>query len=379
LTALPAEDVELRARLLARLAGSLRDEPTRDRRDALSREAVELGRRAGDQAVLAYALDGRASAIVAPDTIRERLAIAGELREVAERIGDTERIMQGHTHRQLALLQLGDVPGAEAELDAALRIARELRQPVQLWQARGVQAMLALAAGRLDEAEQLIPEALALGEHAHPAAVIPVYRMQLYTLCEFRGTLDSVEPEIRDLAAEFPTRPVFRCVLAHLNARLGRRPEARRALEALADREFSALPFDQEWLFGMSLLAEVSALLADTDSASVLYRMLLPWAALNAVDQAEGVRGAVSRYLGLLATTTGRWQEAETHFEAALAMNTRMGARPWLAYTQRDYAGMLRARGSRGDRGRADALLDEALASFRELGLASGAPLIPAP
>ena len=34
----------------------------------------------------------------------------------------------------------------------------------------------------------------------------------------------------------------------------------------------------------MSLLAETSALLGDTDSAAVLYGLLLPWAAFNAAD-----------------------------------------------------------------------------------------------
>src|SRR5436189_2034576 len=92
------EEVELRARLLARLAGALRDEPSRARRDTLSREAVELARRTGNPAALAYALDGRCAAIVAPDTVAECLALATELREVAERIGDTDRVVHGHLH-----------------------------------------------------------------------------------------------------------------------------------------------------------------------------------------------------------------------------------------------------------------------------------------
>jgi hypothetical protein len=36
-----------------------------------------------NSAALAYALDGRAAAIVAPDTVAERLVIANELLEVA--------------------------------------------------------------------------------------------------------------------------------------------------------------------------------------------------------------------------------------------------------------------------------------------------------
>jgi DNA-binding SARP family transcriptional activator len=369
LAALAEDDVELRTRLLARLAGALRDDPIGDRRDMLSREAVELARRAEDPAALAHALDGRAASIISPSTVAERLALASELREVAERIGDTERIVQAHFHRIMAQLQVGDVRAAEVDLGAASRIAHDLKMPAQLWQACGTQAMLALAAGRLTEAEELVPRALALGERAQPTAAIPVYRIQRYTLCDFRGGLEEVEPAISDLVAEYPARRIFSCVHAHLSARLGRLREAKHELDDLAGDDFSALPFDQEWLYGMSLLAETAVLLDDTASAAVLYRLLLPWAALNVVDQAEGIRGSLARYLGMLAMTGKRCDDAELHFEDALSMNARMGARPWLAHTANDYARMLHARDGRGDRERAQELLDRALGTYRELGM----------
>jgi hypothetical protein len=113
LAALRDEDVELRARLLARLAGALRDERQRGRRDALSSEAVDLARRSGNPAALAYALDGRGAAILAPDTVAECLALGRELREVAERNRDTERVQAGHFHRFVVQVTLGDISGAE--------------------------------------------------------------------------------------------------------------------------------------------------------------------------------------------------------------------------------------------------------------------------
>ena len=94
----------------------------------------------------------------------------------------------------------------------------------------------------------------------------------------------------------------------------------------------------------MSLLAETAALLGDAAACTHLYRLLLPWAAFNAVDVAEGIRGSVARYLGLLVTELGLPGDAELHFEEALAQNQQMRARPWLAATQRDYAQMLRWR-----------------------------------
>ena len=126
LAALSKQDVELRARLLARLAGALRDEHSRQRRDNLSREAVELARRTGDSAALAYALAGRAHAIIAPDTVAECLALASELCDVAARSGDSERLVAGHMLRIMAHLIVGDVREAAADLAAASRAADEL-------------------------------------------------------------------------------------------------------------------------------------------------------------------------------------------------------------------------------------------------------------
>jgi tetratricopeptide (TPR) repeat protein len=271
--------------------------------------------------------------------------------------------------RIMAQLQQGDIPEATADLDAASHIATELRQPDRLWEVSAARAMLVLAAGRLGEAEELVEDAFTHGERAHPVAAIPVHRLQRYTLSEFRCGLDEHEPAIRDLVAEHPSRVVFRCVLAHLYGRTGRTTDADRILADLAPDDFSAVPFEQEWLLAMSVLAETAALLGDGDRAAVLYRLLTPYAACNAMDFPEGMRGSVSRHLGLLASTMSRRDDAARHFEDALAMNRRMGLRPWLAYTQADYARMLLTRDGPGDRARAGELRAAATGTYRELAM----------
>ena len=372
LAAVPEDNVEIRARLLARLAGALRDEHSRQRRETLSNEAVQLARRTGNSSALAYALLGRAHAIVAPDTVAECLALGTELCDVAARNGDLERVAAGHVFRTMVKLIVCDVEGAEADLAVASRIADALRQPAQLWEVCGVRAMVAVALGRLTEADVLIPQALALGERAIPDGAIPHYRLQLYALRDFRGEgLDDLEPELGDLVSAYPARPVFRCALAHCHARLGRIAEAQQALDDLTRDDSASLPFDQEWLFGMSLLAETAALAGDVGSAAVLYDRLVPWGALNAVDQAEGCRGSIARYLGLLAALLERFDDAERHFEAGLAMNERMGLLPWVARSQEDFARVLLRRGRPGDAEKADVLTSAALATYRELGMAS--------
>jgi len=379
LDAISETDVELRARLLARLAGALRDEPSRKRRDRLSREAIELARRSGNPAALAYALDGRAEVILAPDTVAECLALGNELCEVAERIGDKERMVHGHMDRFVVQVLLGDIRGARADLAAMNQIADELRQPVQLWQARIAQAMLALGLGGLSTGRELVAEALELGERPHPEMAIPAHRVQWYTLCELTGEPEKADLAIRDLVADYPNRPVFRCVLTHLHTQLGRTDEARHELDELARDQFSALPFDQEWLYGMSLLAETAATLRHTDVASALYPLLKPWEGLNSADHPEAMRGSISRHLGLLSALLERLEQASAHYDAALSMNTKMGARPWLAHTQNDYAQTLLARRAPGDSKRADQLRDAARTTYRELGMNIHAARISSP
>ncbi len=71
----------------------------------------------------------------------------------------------------------------------------------------------------------------------------------------------------------------------------------------------------------------------------------------------------------MLAATMQRWPDAVRHFDAALEMNARQGAHPWLAHTRHQYAQMLLARGLREDRDRAVGLLDAALETARALGM----------
>ena len=50
-----------------------------------------------------------------------------------------------------------------------------------------------------------------------------------------------------------------------------------------------------------------------------------------------------------------------------------MGARPWVAHTQEDYASLLARRNERGDRERARELIAKAVTTYRELSMESWA------
>src|SRR5207247_6975067 len=79
--------------------------------------------------------------------------------------------------------------------------------------------------------------------------------------------------------------------------------------------------------------------------------------------------GSADHYLGLLAGTLGRWDEACRHFEAAVEMNTRIGAVPFAVTSRFHRALALRARGVPDDLALADAELERALETARALGM----------
>jgi len=373
LGALGAEDSELRVRVLARLAGALRDQIDRRPRDRLSEEALQMARRIGDPATLAYALDGRCMATFWPENTKERIALATEFMELADRIGDRERAAAACYYRMMFQLELGDMPALRAGLDAYRLRADELRQPAQLWLLVVTRATLALFHGRFKEAEALISEALARGQGSQRSDAVLSHLIQRFTLARARGRLEAIEQELGASIGEYPARPMLRCMLSSLHAGLRREQQARNVFEQLAADDFAALPLTNEWLFSLGFLAEVAAFLGEVDGAAKIYELLLPYAARNASTADYIATGSVSRPLGILASTLERWQEAEHHFKDAVEMNERMGARPWLAQTQEDYGRMLLERNGRGDRMCAQRLIVAALATYRELGMDSSA------
>jgi hypothetical protein len=123
----------------------------------------------------------------------------------------------------------------------------------------------------------------------------------------------------------------------------------------------------------MVLAALVTARLEDVTAARALYPALLPYAEQNVsmnMEQPVVCFGSVAFYLGMLATVTSSWSEAEQHFEAAIRAHERLGAGPLLARTRVEYARMLLRRGRLGDAGQVQRLLARAEATAEMLDMA---------
>jgi DNA-binding CsgD family transcriptional regulator len=273
-------------------------------------------------------------------------------------------------------LTRGDGAAMDADLDSAARLSADLRQPFAQWWTSLHQALRALLAGRFSECEQMAREALVIGQRLESESVERAFLWQMFALRREQGRLAEVEADVLGATVDGGWRIELgpRSGVAILHWELGRTAEARGAFEELMAHDLGALLRGAGLVF-LTLLAELCAALSDRRHAARLYDLLLPYA--DQVCKVPPVHcaspGAVARYLGLLAATRSRWPEAEQHFAQALATHTRMGARPLLAHTAREYAAMLLACGRHDDRPRARELLELALAHYTDLGMAQHA------
>lgn len=367
LEAIGEGDSELRARLLARLAGGpLRDEPDRTRRERLSAEAVEVARRIGDPPTLAYALDGRYAATWGPDALEERIWIAEELIATARLSGDRERELQGHHYLCLALLEAVDLAGAEREAAEQRRLAHELQQPAQLFYVMTVDAMLATLQGRYADSDRLISSAFEMGQRAERAMAGIYNAIQRYALARERGTSAELLPELQDLAVATPTYVVLQSLIADAYSLSGRSDDAAMIVQRLAARGCAAVPRNDEWLLALTTLADAAAEIEERSAAAELYLVLLPYEERAAVSPPDMCSGAVGRALGRLAAVLGREDEARGHFERALVLNHQLRARPWVARTRYELGRLLL---QTGDHDGASRLLREARGEARSLGM----------
>jgi hypothetical protein len=250
--------------------------------------------------------------------------------------------------------------------------ARGLRQPAYLWQIPLFDAVRALFEGRFDEIDALIAEGIEIGSRAHDPNAANYFGIHGFMLRWAQGRLAEVEDAVVSYVERYPAVPAWRCGLVLLYAELGRDEDALRELDALAADRFAGLPQDINWLPAVTWLAMSCGLLGDAERAATLYELMEPHAARN-VTSGHPIfcLGAVSHYLGVLATTAGRPAAARPWFEDALERNELMGSPPLAAHTRHEYARALIAGGREEDRELAEELLRLAAGAAAELGMAS--------
>jgi DNA-binding SARP family transcriptional activator len=366
LEAVGEEDSPARVRLLGRLAAARRDDADRAPRLRLAEEAVAMARRIGDPATLGYALEARWPAVETATTLDGRVERAHELLALSARTGNLEQTFVAHDYLFNTFVAVADRGGMDAEWALLGGLADEMRQPAQRWSALTSATTFALIEGRFEDATTLIDETHAMGEGAYSWNADVTRRVQLFLLRHAQGRLAEVEASIAEASHLYPACQRFLGMLAHVHTELGNERRARAALAQATDHHLGHEFIDEEWLFAMNVLPSPCAYVGTDELAAELYDVLLPFERNYAHAPVEGAFGSVAHGPGTLARRLGRLDDAERHFTDAIEIERTMRARPWVAHAQLGLGEVLL---DRGEDARGRAVVDEAIAAYRELGM----------
>lgn len=358
--ALGPEYPALRARLLGQMAGDLMFTDERDRRHALSAEALELARASGDRVCLAYVLSSRLWAINDPYTLEERLPLCAQLVALAEELGSDELRFYAGYHSLGAWLEAGDPERIAESYRLFESAAGRLRQPLYTWMHALAKAMLAKMKGD-DDAERLVTEAFQIGQAGGQSDALAGYGSQLGSIRLYAGRAAELIPVMQAQLQAAPNIPSWRTFLMTLYCTVGRSEEARPHMQWFHDHGFDLQP---NWTFGpmMHSLSWAVWDLRDTRAAEILYPRILPLVGRHTVVTCTvSTDDDFSICCAYLARCLGRLDEAETHARAARASAEKIGHFIGAEAAAICLAGVLIDRGGPEDLDKARRLIEEGL------------------
>jgi class 3 adenylate cyclase/tetratricopeptide (TPR) repeat protein len=356
----PAADLGRRALLTAMLAAELTWAPDGERRFALSDEAVALARRSGDPRTIVSVLGLRSLTITAADTIDARRRDAEEMQAAAAGVGDELALFHATFQQTGPALELGDVTTVAGLLERADGLARLLAQPHLIWLVSFSRAGLAIMLGDLDDAEEQVQAALALGVTAgRRMEALAFGAEQTAEIRRLQGRLGELGAGLRRAAPQLdPVHATLRYLVELDPSAAGPVLDGIVATSGLIPRR------DPAERAALDNLALTACRLNRRDLADPLYAALEPFASTfghSAVGHHCG-----HYYLAHLAVTRGDADRAAAHFAAAAELHDRRKVPLLLAESLLDWADAV-------DRGQSAGPRPEALRG-RAAGTLAGRP-----
>ncbi len=329
------DDAPLRVRLQGSLARSLAHAGRTAEADEEVEKALAMARRVNDTESLRAALE---AALIATSEPERLLTLAAELEALSVPGTDPWHELYATSNQIRALVCLGRLAEATTMLERHVAFSERGRYPAFQFVGHAFEAVLLLAAGRFDAAEEAAERAHTLGSAGNSPFDAGVYGLQMFAIRREQGRLEEVVPVLKLVAAAQTDQPMWRPGLAALYTDLGMLDEARTQFEALAPGGFRAIPRDSVWPACAAFLADVCVALDDASRARVIYEELSPFAGRNLMAGMTISVGPAERFLAKLAALLGQVELADTHFVSALALAERSGSPVWQARVLHDHA-----------------------------------------
>jgi DNA-binding CsgD family transcriptional regulator len=371
-TALAAvgEDAEpaLRSRLLAQRASVAAESGRMAEALDAAAEALALAESSGDEEALVDAVRARFKRWPIELPVAEKLRLATLAIDLAGRTGQPLLALWGHKWRLDTAFEVGTMTAVDAELAAIAALAETTRLPLVRWHELRLRASVLAYRGAFDQARAC--NALAteiagaeLAEDFSATAMSHAFAMQLALVT---GRADELPEGSETLYESVPALPVTEVSRPLVALVLGRRDEAASRYEALRPLAKHAAFLQQNPAVAL-LLLPVTETFGDRETARELARHFAAFG--HFVSGGAGVycSDTSSNWQARTAVLLGRHGDAERWFEEAIAIDTRTGARPYVALNRLALAELLVAGGAGLER--AETLARQAEAEARRLGM----------
>ena len=318
-------------------------------------------------------LRARHVALAGPEHVADRLETADEMVAFATDAGDDELSVTALGWRLVDALERGHFDRVAMDQDAHAKVAIRLGEPAPSADAATWSAMRALLEGRVRDARAEMTEGFELGTEAgDPEAGDTLLLQRWWLTLEWPAAEDlrGVVEDCRAAASTAAGGRRWRAVLALALARSGDLELAAEELRRVTDHGLGELVRNTGRLHPLACLAEVAWLLGDGYRAASVGFLIEPFAEQFVVAGRGALcQGSVARVSGMVAAAAHRWEDADRHFQSALALHRRAGALPLLARTQFEWSKVLLERGRKLDRRRATESRRKAVDSATGLGM----------
>lgn len=343
-----ADDLAMRARLLARNAESLMYAGSWDDALPVSHEALQLAEQSGDHEAVVAALRARQLTISGPDHRDERIDLAKRMIALGRRHQRADIEMWGRLWTIDTLWEVAAISDITAEVGRLARCVEKQTSPLPRWHLLTARAVLAQARSEYDEAMSLAEQAFRLMQAMDHPAAFGAYVSLLTNVGHHRGQA----PMAAQSAAERPSEagqmraelfgnigPAFACV------DLGRLD--------LAAELYSRTGPPTAWrippFFRISALAvatHVAVALGRREDVALFRDMLVPYRERHVVGGAGvgNYSGPVTLPLGMCAAALGEFDTAEADLGDAVATCRRIGLPGHAVEAQYELASVLQRR-----------------------------------
>jgi tetratricopeptide (TPR) repeat protein len=324
------EDRALRCAVEARLAAALQPNIDPARAVETGRRAIARARETVNSEILARTIHAARPAFRMLESSDERASMDLEMLALSERLGDEPLAAHAMARVFWGALEAGDATLADSTLSALEKLVLKLRLPHHELVARAARCVREMMQGHFEVAEQHLAQIDSTRERWRPAMAAalptdPVVVLRMSFAAARRHAFDYTA--LGAGGAEVPPE-TFAVVKVFFDARAGRLEEASAALRAITRRTHTA-----EWPYMLRiLLGDACARTHAKEYADHLYELCLPFEGRHIVmTPLPGYDGAMDRLLGALANVRGDRAAALRHYDAAIGMEEKLGAAPFVA------------------------------------------------